>query len=334
MVTTPQQQLSQLICGNWSSQCISVAAKLGIADLLKERPLTIEELVRETGTHKKSLYRLLRALASIGVFAEMPGERFTLTPAADLLRSDASGSQRALAILMGEEHYRVWGELLSSVQTGSPAFEKIYRRGISEFLSNDSEKAALFEKALATVYEWETAAMLDVYDFSGFASVADVGGGNGSALCQILRRYDSLHGALFDLPDVIQRASQVIDRFGLSDRIHLIAGDFFHSVPNGADAYLLRHIIHNWDDDKAIRILNNVHRAIDQNGRILVVETVIPPGNEPSFAKLLDLTMLVLCGGRERTENEFRHLLGRAGFRLARIVPTGAEVSVLEGIPE
>jgi hypothetical protein len=333
-VTTPEQQLNQLICGNWSSQCIYVAAKLGIADLLKEGPRSIEDLARETGTHQKSFYRLLRALASIGIFVEMPGERFTLTPAADLLRSDVSGSQRNLAILMGEEHYRAWGELLYSIETGKPAFERIYGQGIFDILSHDSDKAAFVEKAMAAVHEWQTAAMLDVYDFSGFASVADIGGGIGSTLCQILRRYASLHGALFDLPGVTQRASQAIDRFGLSDRIHLIAGDFFQSVPNGADAYLLRHIIHEWDDDNAIRILNNVHRAIDQSGRLLVVESVIPAGNEPFFGKLLDLNMLVLRGGRERTEDEFRHLLGRAGFRLARIVPTAAEVSVLEGIPE
>jgi ubiquinone/menaquinone biosynthesis C-methylase UbiE len=333
-VTTPQQQLNQLICGNWSSQCIYVAAKLGIADLLKEGPGSVEDLARETGTHQKSLYRLLRALASIGVFVEMPGEQFTLTPAADLLRSDVSDSQRNLAILMGEEHYRAWGDLLYSIQTGRPAFERIYGQAIFDLLSHDSDKAAFVEKAMAAVHEWQTAALLDVYDFSGFASVADIGGGNGTTLCQILRRYASLHGALFDLPGVIQRASQVVDRFELSDRIHLIAGDFFQSVPNGADAYLLRHIIHEWDDDKAIRILNNVHRAIDQNGRLLVVESAIPAGNEPFFGKLLDLNMLVIRGSRERTEDEFRHLFGRAGFRLARIVPTGAEVSVLEGIPE
>jgi ubiquinone/menaquinone biosynthesis C-methylase UbiE len=333
-VTTPQQQLSQLICGNWSSQCVYVAAKLGIADLLKEGPRNIQDLARETATHVESLYRLLRALASIGLFAEMPGQRFTLTPAADLLRSDVSGSQRNLAILMGEEHYRAWGDLLYSIQTGRPAFERIYGQAIFDLLSHDSDKAAFVEKAMAAVHEWQTAALLDVYDFSGFASVADIGGGNGTTLCQILRRYASLHGALFDLPGVIQRASQVVDRFELSDRIHLIAGDFFQSVPNGADAYLLRHIIHEWDDDKAIRILNNVHRAIDQNGRLLVVESAIPAGNEPFFGKLLDLNMLVIRGSRERTEDEFRHLFGRAGFRLARIVPTGAEVSVLEGIPE
>jgi hypothetical protein len=333
-VTTPQQQLSQLICGNWSSQCVYVAAKLGIADLLKEGPRNIQDLARETATHVESLYRLLRALASIGLFAEMPGQRFTLTPAADLLRSDVSGSQRNLAILMGEEHYRAWGELLYSVHTGRPAFEKIYGQAAFDFLLHDSDKAAFVERAMAAVHEFETAAMLDVYDFSGFASVADVGGGSGNTVCQILRRYASLNGTLFDLPDVIQRASQLIEQFGLSDRIHLIAGDFFQSVPNGADAYLLRHVIHNWDDDKAIRILNNVHRAIDQNGRLLVIESVIPAGNEPFFGKLLDLTMLVIRGGRERTEEEFRHLLGRAGFRLARVIPTGAEVSVLEGIPE
>jgi hypothetical protein len=273
-------------------------------------------------------------LASLGVFAEEPDERFRLTPAAELLRSGIPGSQREMAIMMGEEHYQAWGELLYSIRTGEPAFERIFGKPVFEFLSQNPEQAAVFDKAMVGVHGPETAAMLDAYDFSGFVSVADIGGGNGSTLCGILQRYPTLHGMLFDLPGVIERAVRNVEKAGLGDRIHLVAGDFFQSAPNGADVYLLRHIIHDWDDDRAIRILENVHRAIDMNGRLLVVESVIPPGNEPFFGKLLDLTMLVIPGGRERTEEEFRHLFGQAGFRLSRIIPTQAEVSVLEGVPE
>jgi ubiquinone/menaquinone biosynthesis C-methylase UbiE len=334
METTPRQELNQLICGYWHSQCVYVAAKLGIADLLTDGPHSIEDLSGQTGTHPMSLYRLLRALASVGLFAEEADRRFALTPAAALLRSDVPGSQRAMAIMMGEEHFRAWGDLLYSVQTGKPAFEKLFGQPVFEYLSQKPEQAAIFDKAMVGVHGRETAAILDAYDFSPFKSVADIGGGNGSTLSGILQRHPALHGTLFDLPGVIERASQNVEKAGLSNRMHLVAGDFFQSAPNGADAYFLRHIIHDWDDDKAVRILQNVHRAIDKNGRLLVVESVIPPGNEPFFGKLLDLTMLVIPGGQERTEDEYRSLFGKAGFRLARIVPTEAEVSVIEGVPE
>jgi O-methyltransferase domain/Dimerisation domain len=334
MDSTPQQRLDRLICGYWHSQCVYVAAKLGIADLLGDGPLSVDVLAGKTGTHRLSLYRLLRALASLGVFAEEPDERFRLTPSAELLRSDVPGSQRAMAIMMGEEHYQAWGQLLYSIRSGKPAFERIFGRPVFEFLSQNPEQAAISEKAMVGVHGRETAAMLDAYDFSGFASVADIGGGNGSTLCGILGRHPNLHGTLFDLPGVIERAVQTVEKAGLGNRIHLVTGDFFQSAPNGADAYLLRHIIHDWGDDKAIRILDNVHRAIDMNGRLLVVESVIPQGNEPFFGKLLDLTMLVIRGGRERTEEEYRHLFGQAGFRLSRIILTATEVSVIEGIPE
>ena len=184
------------------------------------------------------------------------------------------------------------------------------------------------------VHGRETAAMVDAYDFSGFAEIVDIGGGNGSTLCGILARHPSNRGTLFDLPGVIQRADSAIATAGLSDRIRLTPGSFFESVPGGADAYLMRHIIHDWEDSKALRILQNIRRAIAKNGRLLVVESVIPPGNEPFFGKLLDLTMLVIPGGQERTEEEYQQLFGQAGFRLARIVPTASEVSVIEGTPE
>ncbi len=330
----PQAQLNQLICGYWHSQCVYVAAKLGIADLLKSGPLPIEELARKTATHPMSLYRLMRALASIGVFTEETGRRFALTPVAELLQSDIRESQWAMAIMMGEEHFRAWGELLYSVQTGKPAFDKIFGKPVFDFLSQNPVQGAIFDKAMVGVHGRETAAILDAYDFSDFDSVVDIGGGNGSTLSGILGQYPALRGTLFDLPGVIERAGDTVERAGFLNRMRLVRGDFFHSVPSGADAYLLRHIVHDWDDDKAVRILENVHRAMNASGRLLVVESVIPPGNEPFFGKLLDLTMLVIPGGQERTEDEYRRLFEQAGFRLERIVPTQTEVSIIEGIPE
>jgi O-methyltransferase domain/Dimerisation domain len=334
MADTAQQLMRQLIAGYWHTQCVYVAAKLGIADLLKDGPVSSDDLAKKTKTHPPALYRLLRGLASLGVFAEEGERRFALTPAAALLRDDIPGSQRAMAIMMGEEHYKSWGELVSSVQTGKPAFEMIFGKPVFEFLSERPEQAAIFDRAMVGVHGRETSAVLDAYDFSAFSSIADIGGGNGSTLSGILERHPALHGTLFDLPGVIGRARQNVEKAGLSNRLHLVAGDFFESVPSGADAYFLRHIIHDWEDEKALRILENVRRAMGEEGRVLVVESVIPPGNDPCFGKLLDLTMLVIPGGQERTEDEYHTLFGKAGFRLSRIVPTQAEVSVIEGVPE
>lgn len=329
-----QQHVNQLISGYWQSQAVYVAARLRLADELCDGPLTVEELASRTGVQPQPLYRLLRALASLGVFEELADRTFGLNSAAGLLRSDVAGSQWALAVMMGEEHYRAWGELLHSVRTGEPAFEKVYGRPVFEYLAEHPEQAAIFDRAMVSIHGRESSAVADAYDFTPFDAVADVGGGNGSLLCTILQRSPRLHGTLFDLPGVIDRASKTIRDAQLQERVHLVAGDFFESVPSGADAYLLRHIIHDWDDDRAVRILENVHRALAGQGRVLVIESVIPSGNEPFFGKLLDLTMLVIPGGRERTHEEYRHLLGQAGFRLSRVIPTSTEVSVIEGIPE
>jgi hypothetical protein len=334
MADTAQQLMRQLIAGYWHSQCVYAAAKLGIADLLKDGPLSSDDLAKQTKMHPHALYRLLRGLASLGIFAEEGERRFALTPAAALLQDDVPGSQRAMAIMMGEEHYKSWGELLFSVQTGKPSFEKIFGKPVFEFLSERPEQAAIFDRAMVGVHGRETSAVIDAYDFSAFSSIADIGGGNGSTLSGILNRLPALHGTLFDLPGVIGRARQNVEKAGLSDRLHVVTGDFFESVPSGADAYFLRHIIHDWDDEKALRILENVRRAMGEEGRVLVVESVIPAGNEPYFGKLLDLAMLVIPGGQERTGEEYRTLFGKAGFRLSRIVPTQAEVSVIEGVPE
>jgi len=328
---TPQQQISRMLTGYWVSQALYVAAKLGLADLLKDGPRTADALAPATQTHPRSLYRLLRSLASIGVFAEDEQRNFSLTPLADCLRSDLPGSQRSLAIMTGEEHYHSFGQLLFSVQTGKMAFDKLYGMPVFDFLQKHPEQAKIFDEAMVGVHGRETAAMLDAYDFSGIGMLADIGGGNGSVLTTILKKYPAMRGILFDLPGVVERAKAKIQAAGVADRCQVIGGNFFESVPGGADAYLLRHIIHDWDEEKATRILQNVCRAMGKDGRLLVVESVIPPGSNPSFGKLLDLAMLVLPGGEERTEEEYRKLYETAGFRLTRIVPTKAEVGVIEG---
>ncbi len=256
-----------------------------------------------------------------------------MTAAAEPLRSDAEGSQRSLAIMMGEEHFACWGELLHSIRTGETAFQKLYGEPIFNWLAKHPDKARIFDEAMVGVHGRETGAMLEAYDFSGIGTLADVGGGNGSVLRSLLARYPQMRGMLCDLPGVVERARPLIDAAGLSQRIQAIPTDFFAAVPEGADAYLMRHIIHDWTDEQSLTILRNVRRAIGSEGRLLLIETVIPAGNDPGFAKLLDLNMLLIPGGRERTETEYRALYAAAGFCLAKITPTPADVSVIEGRP-
>src|SRR5262249_28867669 len=280
-----------------------------------------------------SLYRLLRALASIGIFAEDPDGRFRLTPLAECLRSDVPGTQRPAALLMGGEHYRSWGEFLYSVRTGRTAFDHAYGMPVFDYLAVHPEQAEVFDAAMTAIHGAETGAMLAAYDFSGVGTLVDVGGGNGSLLCAVLRQYPSMHGVLFDRGHVVERARPNLRAAGVEGRCRAVAGSFFESVPPGGDAYLLRHIIHDWDDEQSLRILRNCRRAVGGQARLLIVESVIPPGNEPSFSKWLDLNMLVVPGGLERTEAEYRDLLQQAGFRLVGVVPTAMEVSVIEGQP-
>ncbi len=326
--------LAQLMTGFWISQSIYAAAKLGLADLVAAGPQTAEQLAKATDTNPEALYRLLRALASVGLFREDDARQFHMTPPVELLRSGVEGSQRSLAIMMGEEHYACWGELMYSLRTGQTAFDKLFGAPIFDWLSKRPEQARIFDEAMVGVHGRETGAMLEAYDFSGINTLADVGGGNGSVLRSVLARYPNLRGMLCDLAGVVERAGPAILAAGLGGRLQTIPTDFFKSVPPGADAYLMRHIIHDWNDEQALLILRNVRAAIPSHGRLLVVETVIPPGNAPSFAKLLDLNMLLIPGGKERTESEYRQLYAASGFRLTKITPTKADVSVIEGQPD
>jgi hypothetical protein len=325
------QQLDQMITGYWISQAIYAAAKFAIADHLKDGPKTVADLASATSTNPDALYRLLRALASVGIFAEGESHRFSLTPLAEPLRSDIAGSKRALALMSGDEQFRTWAEIDYSIRTGKIAFDKVFGKPLFEYLGEHPDKARIFDAAMVGVHGRESNAILNGYDFSGISVVADIGGGNGSQITEILKKHNKLKGILFDLPHVIERAKERIDAAGLRERCQLIPGSFFDNVPEGADAYLMRHIIHDWDDDKCQTILLNCHRAMSPASKLLVIESVIPPGNNPFYGKLLDLVMLLIPGGKERTENEYRTLFERAGFNLTRIVPTDTEVSIVEG---
>jgi hypothetical protein len=326
----PLQQIMRMVSGYWTSQLLYVVAKLGIADLLKQGPKTAEELASATQTHPRSLYRLLSSSVSLGLFAQDEQKRFSLTPLSDWLRSEVPGSQRATAVLVGDLLYRAWGELLYTVQTGRVAFEKVHGLPFFEHLSKNPEEASVFDEAMA-VHGWATTAILEAYDFSGIRVLADIGGGNGSAITAILKKYPDMRGILFDLPGVAERAKQKLQAAGVADRCHVIGGSFLEAVPTGADAYIMRHVIHDWDDERSAKILKNIHRSMGNNGKLLIGEYVMPLDNTPSMARGSDLVMLVISGGQERTEEEFRALYERAGFCLTRIVPTKVGICVIEG---
>ncbi|MGO9464319.1 MAG: methyltransferase [Isosphaeraceae bacterium] len=329
---SPQDQLFRMVSGYWISQAIYVAAELRIADRLGDSAMTALELADRTGAQPQSLYRLLRALASVGVFVEDAGHHFRATPLSNCLRSDAANSQLAAVLMMVGQFYDAWGGLESSIKSGEPAFKM--RNGMSFFdhLTANPAQARIFDAAMTALNDRKTTAFLDAYDLADVRILADVGGGNGSALLRILKRYPAMTGILFDLPSVVDRAKVDLERSDVTDRCRIVSGSFFEQVPPGADIYLLRHIIHNWDDERAAVILANIHQAMAGDSKLVVVERIIPPGNEPSYGKFADLNMLILHGGLERSAEEFERLFDTAGFRLTKIVPTITEVSVIEGM--
>ncbi|MBI3801360.1 MAG: methyltransferase [Deltaproteobacteria bacterium] len=328
----PPVAMLQMIAGLWMSRAIYIAAKLGIADLLKDKPQSSKELAQATGMHAPSLYRVLRALASVGVFAEDEQGCFALTPLAATLRSDLPGSLRAFAIAeLGEDHYPAWGEVLHSVKTGEIAFDHLFGLDVWQYRSQHPEDGRIFDEAMASFSSVVNAAIVTSYDFSSIGNIVDVGGGDGSLITSILKANPGMKGVLFDLPHVIAGARRRIEAEGLAERCEVVAGDAFTSVPSGGDAYLLKWIIHDWDEEHSVAILKNCHRAMAEQGKLLLVEARVPPGNTPSFHKFMDLNMLVMTGGRERTEVEYQALLEAAGFRLTRTIPTPSEMDVMEG---
>jgi len=317
-----QDRLADLMAGFWTTQAIYVAAHLRLAEHLADGPRSAEEIAPHCGADPRALYRLLRALAGIGIFREDDG-RFSMTPMAECLRDEPV---RSLALMRGSWQYETWGQLLYSVQTGKPAFDHLHGKPLFEYLSREPETGRIFDAAMTGVHGRETDAMLDAYDFSGIRTLADIGGGNGSVLRAALDRCPNLRGILFDLPGVAERTRGLLDL----TRCRVESGSFFDAVPTGADAYLLRHVLHDWDDERCVAILRNVRQAMPANGRLLVVEGLVPPGNEPSVSKRFDLSMMVVVGGMERTATEFDALFASAGFRLMRIVSTRTWVSLLE----
>lgn len=328
---SPVERLRHLVIAGRVTQGITVAATLGIADLPRDGPRTVEDLATAAGAHAPSLYRILRLLASEGIFAEGEGRHFELTPMAMPLLSDVPGSLRARAVYEGADFtWRAWGDLLHMVRTGEPAFEHIFGMPYFAYLTGYPEAAAVFNSHMAGETRLTAEAVAQDYDFSGVQTVVDVGGGRGALLIDILRMHPHLRGILIDQPPVVVEAAQFIEAAGVAARCETVGGDFFSAVPAGGDCYILKSILHDWDDESALRILRTCRRAMPPKSRLLVVEALIPPGNATGMGKSLDIIMLALVHGRERTELEYRDLLGQAGFRPGRVIPTGPYLHIME----
>jgi hypothetical protein len=330
----PPAAMFTLIMGRWVSHLIYVAAKLELADRLKDGPRTAEELATAADVQAPALYRVLRALASIGVFAETKGKRFKLTPLAATLQKAVPSSMHAVAVMFGQKFLEdAWGQLLHGVKTGEMPFLKAHGVSLFEYLETHHEDLKVFGESMTSVSSMENPAIAAAYKFSGIRTLVDVGGGNGSLLSTILKANPKLKGVLFDQSSVITRAKQ--DRYvtakDIAVRCMLESGNFFEAVPKGGDAYIMKRTLHDWDDERCAKILANCCAAMNKKGRVLVVDAVIPPGNEPDRGKLLDMQMLII-GGSERTKKGFATVFKKAGLKLTRVVPTKCPLSIIEGV--
>jgi SAM-dependent methyltransferase len=327
----PPATMMGLITGYWVSQAVGVVAQLGVADQLGQGPRDSDELAQAVDADPQALYRVLRLLASLDVFAEVSPRTFRLTPLGETLRSDVPGSVRNFAITeTAPGHWLPWGRLHGSVRTGRPMAREALGMELFDWYGQNPEEAGFFSAAMGNLSALAADELVRVYDFSSVRTVADVGGAHGILLAAVLRANPAARGILFDLPHVIATAGNAIEAQGLSGRCELVSGDFLEAVPEGADLHLLKQIVHDWDDQRSTRLLQNCHRALRPAGKLLLVEMVVPPDNRPSPAQAMDLNMLVLLGGRERTEEEYRRLLQEGGFRLERVIPTHSPFSVIE----
>lgn len=324
-------QLLDLLAGFLRTQALHTVAVLGIADLVGDEPVTVQTLAAQVQADASSLHRVLRVLASSGVFSEAAPGAFVRTPLSDGLRTDAPLSVRHMAMFQGSDTYLAAGELLRAVQTGEPTAETVFGMSFFEHLASDPDRNACFNQAMGGG-AGARAAAARYFDWSRVSVVADIGGGNGSVLAGVLGAHEHLRGIVFDQPHVVAAAQPVVEAAGLAGRCAVAGGDFFTDPLPAADVYVMAQILHDWDDEQSLTILRNCRRAMTQDGRLLLLEQVMPDGDAPSYAKLLDLMMLVLLGGKERTESEWRALLAAGGFELLEITPRPA-TNLIEAAP-
>jgi len=335
----PSATLTQMLFGALVQKSICVAVQLGVPDLLGRGPQSAEELGEKTHAHAPSLFRVLRMLASAGVFAQTPDHKFGLTPISELLRSDVPDSMHGLVMTLGEDWaWRNWGELMHSVKTGQTGQQKAHGMGLFELFEQNPEAAEMFNGVMTSLSRAVAPALVGAYDFTGVGRLADIAGGHGMLLAAILKANPQMQGVLFDLPSVLEGAGEVLEQEGVRSRVELASGDFFQSVPAGADVYMMMNIIHDWDDACCLTILKNVYTAMQDGGKkdggkVLIIQSVVPETGEPHYSKMIDLEMLVSVGGKERTEEEYRRLLEASGFRMTRVIPTMSPFHMIEGEP-
>jgi hypothetical protein len=318
--------------GAMLAQALGVAAELKIADTIGDGEKHVDELAASTGTHARSLFRVLRSLASLGVFSEKSTGVFVNTPTSHTLRADALGSMRDTVLFMAAPwHHNVFANMLHSVKTGESAWGETHGMQVFEWFGQHPEESELFNRCMTELSTGAAPPIVEAYDFSGIKTLADIAGGHGYLLSQILKANPDLRGILFDQEHVIAGARSLLEREGVADRVQTASGDFFKEVP-AADAYIMKHIIHDWSDELSMQIMKTIHSAMIGNGKLLLAEMVVPEGNEPHSSKILDLEMLVSPGGIERTESEYAELFQASGFRLNRVVPTRSPFSVIEGV--
>lgn len=322
--------LRQMLTSFWMTESLYAAAELGVADAIAGGAQEVGDIARRTGADEGSLYRLLRALASIGVFRETKPRTFEQTPLSDLLRPDVPGSFHGLALYIGRAMIGAWSEIVHSIRTGEPAFDKKFGKPIFAHLEQHPDLAAIFDGAMTGQTVMIGRAVAAAYDFTPFRTIVDVGGGKGALLAAILPAAPQARGINFDQPSVLERARSYVAAAGLAQRCQTVGGDFFAEVPAGGDAYLMKFVLHDWDDDRCVTILQNVARVMPPDAKLLIIESVIPPGNDPYPGKFMDINMLVITGGRERTELEYRALLDRAGLTITRIIPAHPLASIIE----
>jgi len=327
------ESVLKLLYGYRSTQASYVVAKLGLADQLESGSLTAKELAARVNVKSESLSRVLRLAAFFGLVAEVPDERFELTSLGRLLGTDVEGSVRATAIMLGEEHYGAWGSLLHSVRTSEPAFERVYGSPFFDYMAAHPDVQATFDAAMSAGMDVLLTSLADTHDFSKSRVVVDVGGGNGSVSAMVLKRNPSLEAVIYDQPQVLRAADRYLSEAGVRSRCRLVPGDFFESVPEGGDVYVLSNIVHDWDDERALRILRNCRAAMAPGATVLLLEAVLPEHGNPSIAAMADVNMMVLLTGRERTEQQYRELLGAADLRLTGVTPIWERESLLEAQP-
>ncbi len=330
-VIAPVDALLKMGLGYMTSSALHVVVELGIADRLADGPRSADALAREAGANADALYRVLRMLSAEGIFEEIAPRHFALTPLSQPLRT-GSPARGLIQWIADPFHFKVYSEALHAVRTGQPAAEYVTGLPVFEHIGRTPELSEVFNDAMTSLSAIVIPAVIEAYDFSGIDVLVDVAGGHGRVLTSILRAYPKMRGVVFDLPYVVEGARPAIAQLGLGHRCRAEGGDMFAGVPASGDAYIMKHIIHDWDDDRALAILRNIRAAIaERPGKVILIESVIGPGNGPDLGKLIDYEMLQMTGGLERTEEQFRELFARAGFRLTRVVKTAAPLSVVEG---